>query len=61
MEDLNKEANFTEELVYLINRYSIDNDLNTPDFIIAQYMVDCIKSLERATRTRDEWTLPPQE
>ena len=37
--------NFEKELEILINKYSIDNYYNTPDFILAKYMVESLKPL----------------
>lgn len=33
---------FKKELRPLINRHSLDNDCNTPDFVLADYLTDCL-------------------
>jgi hypothetical protein len=45
----------------IINKNSLENGSNTPDFIIANFMVDSIDLLNKAIRRRDEWqnTKPP--
>lgn len=46
---------FKEELSCLINRHSLENETNTPDFILAEYLIDCLKSYNKITRTRNLW------
>lgn len=36
---VNKEEDFRRELAALLNRYSIDNTMNTPDFILAEFVI----------------------
>jgi hypothetical protein len=44
-----------EDLEILLNRYSRENTSNTPDFILATYMLQCLEAYETATRSREEW------
>jgi len=46
---------FNEELSNLLNRYSMENVSNTPDFILALYMIDCLRAYNAATVERDHW------
>lgn len=46
---------FREELEQLINRYSKENGSNTPDFIITDYLVQCLQALDVAISSRDKW------
>jgi len=46
---------FTKELETLINRYSKENGSNTPDFILAEYLNDCIIHFNKAVMRRSEW------
>lgn len=46
---------FEKELEHLLNKYSIDNDCNTPDFILAKYIVDSLEPLKQMINTRAEW------
>lgn len=48
-------SKFEQELRELINRYSIENGSDTPDFILAEYLTDCLWSWNRATRAREKW------
>ena len=47
--------NFRQELEYLINKASIENDSDTPDWILAQYIDNCLNAFTVATRDRDRW------
>lgn len=46
---------FMKELSVLLNRYGKDSDTNTPDYILAEYLENCIDSFERAIDLRDAW------
>ena len=43
---------FKKKLTNLINCESLENDSNTPDFIIAEYLVDCLKVFNKTTKTK---------
>ena len=47
--------NFERELTALLNRYSQENASNTPDFILAQYLVACVAAWNTATQQRETW------
>jgi hypothetical protein len=46
---------FINDLKILINRYSIENDSDTPDYILAKYIANCLYSFRIATKDRDAW------
>lgn len=46
---------FEQELAALINRHSRENESNTPDFILAQYIEGCLQNFARATQQRETW------
>ena len=46
---------FETELSNLINKHSMENRSNTPDFILAQYLLGCLVAFEVATRRCEEW------
>ena len=53
---------FITELGELLNRRSMENGSDTPDFILAQYLTDCLRSWNRATKRREDWyKRTPQE
>lgn len=48
-------STFQKELESLINRYSKENDSNTPDFILAEYMNACLQAFDHAVNQREKW------
>jgi hypothetical protein len=46
---------FKKELTDLINHHSLENASNTPDFILAKYLADCLSAFNQATRERSDW------
>jgi hypothetical protein len=46
---------FESELTALINRYSLENDSDTPDFMLARYLIACLAAWNAATTDRDHW------
>lgn len=47
--------NFEKDLAGLINSYSLENKSNTPDFILAKYLVSCLKAYNSTVNARDKW------
>ena len=48
-------SEFEKELEILINRYSKENDSNTPDFILAKYLKTCLDNFNTAIKEREKW------
>lgn len=48
-------AAFRRELQSLINRHSKENGCDTPDFILAEYLNDCLVTFDAAVRAREKW------
>ena len=46
---------FEEEIATVINRHSREGDSNTPDFILAQYLHDCLRAWNSASNNRERW------
>ncbi len=46
---------FKKELESLLNSYSKENGSNTPDFILAKYLVGCLNAYNKALVERDRW------
>lgn len=46
---------FERDLTALINRYSMENGSDTPDFILAEYMNYCLMAFNQAVMRREEW------
>ena len=49
------EDKFIKELETLINKYSMENDSNTPDFILAEYLSNCLKTFNTTLQRREAW------
>ena len=50
-----KEQSFYKELEILINRYSKENESNTPDYILSEYIQRCLLNFTITTKDRDKW------
>lgn len=46
---------FVDELETLINRHSMENRSNTPDFILATFLARVLDAWNQASREREEW------
>ena len=46
---------FEAALSSLINKYSMENKSNTPDFILARYLIECLNVFAHHTLAREEW------
>lgn len=49
------ESGFRRELQDLINMHSMENGSDTPDFILAEYLDNCLKAFDTATAAREKW------
>jgi hypothetical protein len=54
LKPLPEKSSFLLELQQLINKHSKENDSNTPDYILAQYLEDCLRSYAKAIKSRDD-------
>lgn len=46
---------FESELEQLLNKHCIDNRLNTPDFLLARFLVQTLDQLEQSITSREQW------
>jgi len=53
-EEATNRIGFAVELIRLINQYSQENKSNTPDYLLAQYMIGCLGVFEHIVKQRDE-------
>ena len=44
-----------KELAELLNRHSQENASNTPDFILARYLMACLAAWNTTAHARDLW------
>ena len=52
---MSNEPAFRKELEILINRYSMENGSNTPDFLLAEYLVMQLHLWDQFVTRREEW------
>lgn len=50
-----KNTSLMEKIRDEINKASRENDSNTPDYILAEYLITCLVAFERAVQKRDTW------
>lgn len=46
---------FLKELTTLLNKFSMENGSDTPDFILADYLLHCLQEWNITTARRDVW------
>ena len=51
---MNREK-FRKDLEDAINRNSMEEDSDTPDFLLAEYLVNCLSAYERVHRETKRW------
>ena len=49
-----------QEIMLVLNANSAENDSNTPDFILAQYLMGCLAAWNAACKRRDKWYQPAE-
>ena len=52
---LEPKRDFPRELASLLNRHCIENNSNTPDFLLAEYLIGCLESYQKITNQREKW------
>lgn len=50
-----------EEIRVVLNRYSAEAPSGTPDYILANYLIDCLKAFNEAVSLRSVWRGEPIE
>jgi hypothetical protein len=46
---------FQHDLEALLNRHNQENASNTPDFLLAAFLTDCLAAWNASTQARDVW------
>ena len=44
-----------KDLAAVLNAHSRENESDTPDFLLAEYLLGCLAAYEKAARARDKW------
>ncbi len=50
-----REMQFQRELSSLLNKYSKENGCNTPDFLLANYLIGCLHAFNSVVNAREDW------
>lgn len=50
-----RETQFAQRLEGLLNAHCQENASNTPDFILAQYLLGCLATWNAAVQRREQW------
>jgi hypothetical protein len=48
-------SDLRKEIETAINCCSAENGSNTPDFILAEFLTDCLAAFDKAVRARTDW------
>lgn len=54
-------SDLRESLTSTLNRASAENGSNTPDFVLAQYMLRCLEAFDEAVNAREQFYGRPSE
>jgi hypothetical protein len=54
-EEERRKSEFRDALEDLINIHSMENASDTPDFILANYLMTCLVAYDETTKARDQW------
>lgn len=49
-----------KEIETAINKHSAENGSNTPDFVLAEYLIDCLSVFDKAVKAREIFHGRPQ-
>jgi hypothetical protein len=52
---MSKRNELVRSFASAVNRHSLENDSNTPDFILAEFLIGCLHVFGTATRAREDW------
>ena len=50
-----RSIDFEKELTDLINRHSMENGSDTPDYLLAAYLSQCLEIFNAVTMLREKW------
>jgi len=49
------QGKFRNEVEKIINKNSLENESNTPDFILAEYLLGCLQLFDLTVNKREVW------
>lgn len=48
-------SDLRDDIRAAINHNCAENGSNTPDFILAEFLLDCLKAFDKTSRARETW------
>jgi hypothetical protein len=48
-------TNVEREIAEVLNRHCMENNSNTPDWILATYLLACLRAFNEASQQREKW------
>ena len=51
----NNKMTLKKEIEEILNSKCAENESNTPDFILAEYLINCLNAFDKATNKRDKY------
>lgn len=58
--DAEMKSEFQKDLELLLNRHSMENGSNTPDWLLAIYLCNCLKNYQDTVYSRQTWFVNSQ-
>jgi hypothetical protein len=52
---IDRDNQLRQKLESLLNEHSRENVSDTPDFVLAEYLTDCLAAFDKAVRERERW------
>jgi hypothetical protein len=53
--EVSQRTSFEVELRTLLNRYDLEKGSDTPDFLLANYLVQCLAVFDATIAAREDW------
>jgi len=50
-----EDPSFKEELESLLNKHSMENASDTPDWVLANYLIGCLEVFNETVKIRNKW------
>lgn len=50
-----RQSTFRRRLAGVLNEFSAENSSDTPDHVLARYLLDCLDAFDRALHARADW------
>lgn len=48
-------SDLSRKITKVINECSVEKESNTPDFVLAKYLLLCLQAFEEGVEERDDW------